>query len=187
MWWRSTYPWAQGGWGGQGGPKYDQGSQGYLDHGQKHHFSSPRVSARNIRFWPGFCESVNPSSFGYDWLISSPSLSLRSQLSNKTSCKPFGDHLTSQPAQNFQLCSTGLNPAQGRNGFLLGNDPWTIESELLGFDCWLKYLSNHVAKAQGKDHLLLLLSSLSTPEIPSYPGKVSRLSSLVYPLAFLIN
>jgi len=37
--------------------------------------------------------------------------SLRSQLSNKTSCKPFGDHLLGQTAQKFRLRIPALNLA----------------------------------------------------------------------------
>jgi len=45
---------------------------------------------------------------------------------------------------------------------LLGNDPRAIHSEILWLECSLKYLSIHVAKAQGKDLLLLFF----------YPAKV---------------
>jgi len=49
---------------------------------------------------------------------------------------------------------------------LLGNEPWAIHFEILWHEYSLKYLSGHVAKAQGKDLLLLLLSGQSTREIP---------------------
>jgi len=97
------------------------------------------------------------------------SSSLRSQLSNKTTCKPFGGHLISQTAQNSKQLITGPKPAQARIKALLGHDLGTNGSEILGHEYSLKYLSSHPAKAQVKDQLGLILSGQSTREIPLYP------------------
>ena len=105
--------------------------------------------------------------------------SLRSQLSNKTSYKPFGGHLSSQPGQNFRLRFTGPNPAKGRIKVVLGNDPWAIRSEILWHGILLTYLSSHMAKAQVKDLLGLLLSGQKYKGNPLYPVACTRLYLVV--------
>jgi len=96
-------------------------------------------------------------------------------MSNKTSCKPFGGHLAGQSGQSFRLRCTGPNPAKGRIKVFLGNDPWAIRSEILWCGSLLKYLSSHMAKAQVKDILGLLLSGQKYKGNSLYPVACARL------------
>jgi len=95
-----------------------------------------------------------------------PPSSLRSQSSNKTSCKPFGDHLLGQTAQNPRLRIPGLNTAQVRIQAFLGHDLWGIRSEIFWYETSPKYLLSHMPKTDAEDLKELLLTGQSVKIIP---------------------
>jgi len=77
-----------------------------------------------------FCVSDCRRSRGRFCLYGPLSSSLKSQLSNKTSCSPFGVHLIGQPQATPNRLSTGPNPAYPANEATFGDNLQLVDSAL---------------------------------------------------------
>ena len=98
-----------------------------------------------------FCLPFGMQSKWDNFLHTPPQPSLRSKLSNKSSCKSFGFHLIGQPEQNLKLHISSFNPALGRRWVCLNDLLNSNFCETLGHEITPKYLSNHAPKVEGKD------------------------------------
>ena len=108
-----------------------------------------------------FCLSFERLCGRDNFLPTSPSSRLRSQISKKTICKAFGVHLVGRLSPNLKLRRIGFNPAQGRKWVCLDDLLKSHFCETLGHENTSRYLSRHAPKVGKRDQPMLSLSSSS--------------------------